>query len=205
MAWIFDPVLADLRLSPGALARLLLAHPPCGAGIALLIRSGLGAAPWDVFHLGLHRATGLGVGVATTLTAVAALLLALVWGVPPGLGTVVNLLLLGICIDAALAMLPAAAGAVSAVGYLAAGLLLFGLGTGLYLSAEAGSGPRDSLMVAIARRRHWPVWRARLLLELLALSAGVALGAGAGVGTLVYALAIGPVAQWGITLFAERA
>jgi uncharacterized membrane protein YczE len=187
------------------LARLLLAHPPCGVGIALLIRSGLGAAPWDVFHLGLQHATGLGVGVATTLTAVAALLLALVWGVRPGLGTIVNLLLLGACVDAALAMLPAAPGAVPAVGYLAAGLLLFGLGTGLYLSAEAGSGPRDSLMVAIARRRCWPIWRARMLLELIALVAGVGLGARAGVGTLVYALVIGPVAQWGTTLFAEHA
>jgi uncharacterized membrane protein YczE len=198
-------MLVPVTFTPRALARLLVAHPPCGAGIALLIRSGLGAAPWDVFHLGLQQATGLRVGVATTITALAALLLALAWGVRPGLGTVVNLLLLGVCVDAALTMLPTAPGAVPAVGYLAAGVLLFGLGTGVYLSAEAGSGPRDSLMVAIARRRRWPIWRARMLLELIALTAGVALGARAGVGTLVYALAIGPVAQWGVTLFAERA
>jgi uncharacterized membrane protein YczE len=198
-------MLVTVPFTPRALARLLVAHPPCGVGIALLIRSGLGAAPWDVFHLGLQLATGLTVGVATTITALAALLLALAWGVRPGLGTVVNLLLLGICVDAAITLLPAAPGVVAAVGYLAAGVLLFGLGTGVYLSAAAGSGPRDSLMVAIATRRRWPIWRARMLLELLALTAGVALGAGAGVGTLVYALAIGPVAQWGITLFAERA
>ena len=187
-----------------ALGRLLGAHPLVGAGVALLIRSDLGAAPWDVFHVGLARATGLSIGTATTVTAVAAVLVALAAGVRPGLGTLVNALIIGLCVDAALALVPGSPPLWLAAGYLAAGIVLLGLGTGLYLSADMGSGPRDSLMVALARRRGFGTGRARVAIELSALGAGLALGGRAGAGTLVYAAAIGPVAQRCIQLFAQE-
>jgi uncharacterized membrane protein YczE len=187
-----------------ALGRLVAAHPLVGAGIALAVRSGLGAAPWDVFHVGLHRATGLSVGAATLITGVAAVVVAGVAGVRPGLGTLVNPLLLGTCIDGALALLPPAPSLPAALAYHAAGLLLMAVGTGLYLSADLGSGPRDSLMIALARRGAG-VPRARVVLELGALGTGLLLGGAAGPGTVIYALAIGPLVGWGVTLFEETA
>jgi uncharacterized membrane protein YczE len=187
-----------------AFARLLAAHPIVGASVALLIRSELGAAPWDVFHVGLARTTGLSVGAAATATAVTAVVAARAAGIRPGLATLVNALILGACVDAALAVLPPAPSLLAAAGYLAAGIVLLGLGTGLYLSAELGSGPRDSLMVALVERRRWSTARARLTLELAVLAAGIALGGRAGAGTVVYAATIGPVAQWGIRLFARE-
>ncbi len=191
-------------VSVWAVGRLLLAHPVCGAGIALSIRSGLGAAPWDVFHIGLHRATGLSIGAATTATAAAAVLVALAAGVRPGWGTLINAFLIGACVDLALALVPAAPSMSLAAGYLAAAIVLIGLGTGLYLGAGLGSGPRDSLMVALARRPRWTISSARIAVELGALGAGVLLGGSLGAGTVLYALAIGPVTRWGIELFGER-
>jgi uncharacterized membrane protein YczE len=188
-----------------ALGRLVAAHPLVGGGLALIMRSRLGAAPWDVFHVGLARVSGVSVGTATGATAIAALLVARAVGVRPGLGTVVNAVCLGFCVDAALAVVPSAASGPASVLYLAAGIVLLGLGTGLYLSAGLGTGPRDSLMVALARRRGWTVTRARVVIELGALGIGLLLGGQAGIGTLVYALAIGPVAQWSIAFFQEQA
>jgi len=181
-----------------ALGRLLLAHPLCGAGVALSIRSGLGATPWDVFHLGLQRLTGLSIGTTTTAVSVAALVLAVAGRVHPGAGTAINVLLLGPFIDAALALLPPAPRWWWAIGYEAAAVVLIGVGTGLYVSAGLGNAPRDSLMLALARRRRWSTRRARTVIEVLALVAGGLLGAPIGPGTLLYGLAIGPVVQWSI-------
>lgn len=186
-----------------ALGRLLGAHPLVAAGVALLVRSELGAAPWDVFHLGIAHTAGISPGAAATATAIAAVLAALASGIPPGIGTLINAAFLGACIDAALAALPTARGLVLALTYLAAGVALTGLGTGLYLSAAAGAGPRDSLMLAVARRLGCSASRARLTIELAVLAAGLALGGRPGPGTLAYAAAIGPAAQWGIDLFAK--
>src|SRR6185295_17898492 len=126
---------------------------------------------------------------------IAAVLVAFVAGVRPGVGTLVNATILGGCIDAALAVVPRAPSLAVAAGYLAAGIVLLGLGTGLYLSAGLGCGPRDSLMVALARRCRWSTARARGAIELTALAGGLILGGRAGAGTLAYAAAIGPVAQ----------
>jgi uncharacterized membrane protein YczE len=182
--------------------RLAGAHLLIGAAIALAIRSDLGAAPWDVFHVGIHRTTGLGIGAATAVTGVVAVAVAFVAGVRPGPATLINALVLGSCVDTALAVVPVAPPLVLAMGFFGAGLVLGALGTGLYLSAGLGSGPRDSLMVALVRRGV-PVARARAGLELGALGAGVLLGGRAGVGTLIYAAAIGPLVQWGVSLFEE--
>jgi uncharacterized membrane protein YczE len=186
-----------------AVARLLLALPIVGAGVAAVLRSGLGAAPWDVLHVGLAEVTGSSVGAATTLTAAAAVIVARRGGVRPGPGTLLNVVLLGLCVDAALWALPPAPTVVAAVAYLGVGMLLLGAGTGLFLSAALGSGPRDSLMLAIAGRRGFTLVRARTAVELAALALGLVLGGHAGPGTLIFATTIGPVVRWGITLFGE--
>jgi len=124
--------------------------------------------------------------------------------VRPGWGTLINALLIGACVDLALAVVPAAPSVPLAVGYLAAAIVLIGLGTGLYLGARLGSGPRDSLMVALARRPRWTMSSARVAVELGALGAGLLLGGPPGAGTVLYALAIGPVTRWGIDVFAAR-
>lgn len=191
------------RVKLRAFGRLLGAHPIVGAGVALLLRSELGAAPWDVFHTGLAHTTGLSVGTAANVTGLAAVAVALIAGVRPGIGTLINAIILGGCIDGALVVIPAAGSLALALAYLVAGIALLGLGTGLYLSAELGAGPRDSLMVALARRRRWTTARARAALEFIALIGGLVLGGRAGAGTLVYAVAIGPAAQWGTQLFAR--
>jgi uncharacterized membrane protein YczE len=188
----------------GAFGRVLGAHPIVAAGIALLIRSDLGPAPWEVFHVGLAQATGLSVGMAASATGATAVLVAYLAGVRPGVATLINAAILGGCIDAALALLPVAPSLAWASGYLTCGIVLLGLGTGLYLSAGLGSGPRDSLMVALVRRRNWSTARARATIELTALLGGLLLGGRAGAGTLVSAAAIGPAAQWGTHLFARK-
>jgi uncharacterized membrane protein YczE len=187
-----------------ALGRLLAAHPAVAVGVALLLRGELGAAPWEVFHAGLAHATGGTVGLAASATAVMAVAIALVAGVRPGLGTLVNVVLLGACIDAALAVVPVAPSVGLAACYLLGGIVLLGLGTGLYVSARLGAGPRDSLMIALTRRRGWSISRARIVVELIALAAGLVLGGRAGIGTLVYAAGIGPATQWGIDLFVKE-
>jgi uncharacterized membrane protein YczE len=182
-------------------ARLLLAHPIVGAGVALLLASRLGAAPWDVFHVGLARLTGLGVGAATSVTGAVAIAVAYVLGIRPGFATLVNALLLGACIDGALAIVPDAASPVVGIIYVAAGVALLGIGTGLYLSAGLGSGPRDSVVLAVARSCGWTVRRARTVVELVALIAGFLLGGELGLATWAYALTVGPAVQWGIAMF----
>jgi uncharacterized membrane protein YczE len=201
---IFELARDLLRMEMRAIGRLIAAHPLVGAAVALLMRSRLGAAPWDVLHVGLARVSGVSVGTATGATAIAALLTARAVGVRPGPGTVVNALVLGFCVDGALAVLPYAPTTLGSILYLALGILLLGLGTGLYLSAGLGSGPRDSLMLALSRRRGWTAGRARVAIELGALGLGLLLGGQAGVGTLIYALSIGPVAQWSISFFEEE-
>lgn len=187
-----------------ALVRLLAAHPIVAAGVALLIRSELGAAPWDVFHVGLAQVTGISVGTASMAVAAGAVAIAWSAGVRPGFATLVNVLLLGACVDAELAVLPSAGSAVVAGGYLVAGIAALSVGTGLYLSAELGSGPRDSLMVALVVRRRWSPARARVALELTVVAAGIVLGGRAGIGTVLYAIAIGPAVQCGIRMFAKE-
>jgi uncharacterized membrane protein YczE len=187
-----------------ALVRLVTAQSLAGVAVALIIQSRLGAAPWDVLHVGLARLSGVSIGTATGATSIAALLIALALGVRPGPGTLLNAVWVGVCVDAALLLLPSAATVGLGALYLGAGILLLGLATGLHISAELGNGPRDSLMLALAQRRSWTMTRARLTLELGALAAGILLGGRGGPGTLLYALAIGPITQWSICYFREE-
>ncbi|MCO4694761.1 hypothetical protein LRR80_00807 [Streptomyces sp. RO-S4] len=172
-----------------------------GASSALLVRSGLGLEPWNVLHQGLSERTGLSMGVV--LTAVGALVL-LLW-IPlrqrPGLGTVSNVLVIGAAMDATLALVPDAHGMTARVVLMVAGIVLNGAATGLYIAARFGPGPRDGLMTGLNRRTGVSVRLVRTLIEITVVVTGFLLGGTVGVGTLLYAVAIGPLAQVFLRVF----
>jgi uncharacterized membrane protein YczE len=185
--------------------QFLLAMACFGLAISLMIRSGLGLGPWDAFHVGLARLTGLTIGQASIVAGVAVLLGSMAMGVRPGIGTIANMFLVGIAVDVMLPFVPAAeslgGGMVSQGAYFALGILGAGFGTGMYIAAALGAGPRDGLMVAVSARSGWPVRRVRTLLEASVLAAGWAMGGKLGVGTVAFVAGIGPVTQWGMQHF----
>ena len=165
-----------------------------GVSIALLLRARLGLDPWDVFHQGLARRTGLPIGVVVNAASVAVLLLWIPIRQRPGLGTVSNAILVGLVLDAALPLMPQPGALLARAALLAAGIAANAVATALYIGAGLGPGPRDGLMTGLAAR-GWPVRRVRTLIELTVLAAGWLLGGSVGVGTLLYAVSIGPLAH----------
>ncbi len=171
-----------------------------GASSALLVLAGLGLDPWDVLHQGLARSVGGQLG--TWSIGVGALVL-LAW-IPlrqrPGIGTLTNVVLVGLTINATLAVVPAPDTLTLRVAVLLAGVVLNGVATGLYIGAGLGPGPRDGLMTGLAARGH-SVRVVRTMIELSVLAAGWLLGGSVGPGTMVYAVAIGPLAHVFLPLF----
>ncbi|MFE2874482.1 YitT family protein [Streptomyces roseus] len=190
------------RRLPRRLLQLYVGLALYGASSAFLVRAGLGLDPWDVFHQGLAERTGWSIG--TVSVAVGALVL-LLW-VPlrqrPGLGTVSNVFAVGLTMDATLAVLPDVHGTLAQAALLTAGIVLNGVATGLYIAARFGPGPRDGLMTGLHRRTGRSLRLVRTGIELTVLAAGVLLGGTAGVGTVAYALAIGPLSQLFLRVFA---
>jgi uncharacterized membrane protein YczE len=179
-------------------ALLLAGFVGWGLAVSLMIRSGLGLGPWDAFHVGLHRLLGIGVGTASIAAGALIVLGSLPLGVRPGVGTLANMVLIGASIDAILPRLPAAPGPAWGLAYHLAGIGLAGWFTGMYIAAHLGKGPRDGLVLALADRSGWPVRRVRTVVEVAVLGLGWALGGTLGVGTVLYALTIGPSMQWGL-------
>ncbi|GAA1050504.1 membrane protein YczE [Arthrobacter russicus] len=180
---------------PVRLVRLFLGLFAYGFAIALMIRANLGASPWDVFGQGLAHSTGLSFGICTILISAGVLLLWIPLRQWPGFGTLANALLIGIFADLSLAMLhqPQALW-LQALMFLA-GLVLLAFATALYVGARLGPGPRDGLMTGLVRRTGKPVWIIRTGIEVVVVAIGFLLGGVAGLGTLVFALGIGPVTQ----------
>ncbi|MFD7704595.1 YitT family protein [Streptomyces caelestis] len=173
-----------------------------GASSALLVRSGLGLEPWNVLHQGLSERTGLSMGVVLTLVGAAVLLLWIPLRQRPGLGTVSNVLVIGAAMDAALALVPDAHAVAVRVPLMAAGIVLNGAATGLYIAARFGPGPRDGLMTGLHRRTGVSVRLVRTAIEIAVVVTGFVLGGTVGVGTLLYAVTIGPLAQLFLRVFA---
>jgi len=173
-----------------------------GVSMALMIESGLGLAPWDVFHQGLSRVTGINFGWVVILLGIPILLLWIPLRQRPGFGTIANVVVVGFAADGALAVLSAGHGIAARVAYLVGGVLLNGVATGLYIGSRLGPGPRDGLMTGVVGR--FPKLSLRLVrtcIEVSVLVAGFLLGGTAGIGTLVYALAIGPLVHVFVPLF----
>ncbi|MFF9048524.1 YitT family protein [Streptomyces parvulus] len=175
-----------------------------GASSALLVRSGLGLEPWNVLHQGVAERTGLSMGVVLTVVGAAVLLLWIPLRQRPGLGTVSNVLVIGAAMDATLAVLPDAEGLPLRIAAMVAAIVLNGAATGLYIAARFGPGPRDGLMTGLNRRTGLSVRLVRTAVEVTVVATGFALGGTVGVGTLLYALSIGPLAQVFLRVFAVR-
>ncbi|GGX08407.1 hypothetical protein LZ269_28080 [Streptomyces lomondensis] len=173
-----------------------------GASSALLVRSGLGLEPWNVLHQGLAERTGLSIGVVLTIVGAAVLLAWIPLRQRPGLGTISNVLVIGMAMDATLALVPDAQGWVLRVTLMVAGIVLNGAATGLYIAARFGPGPRDGLMTGLHQLTGVSIRLVRTGIELTVVATGFALGGTVGVGTLLYAVAIGPLAQLFLRVFA---
>ncbi|MEV8594010.1 hypothetical protein [Streptomyces sp. NPDC052012] len=191
---------------PGRLARRLFqlyaGLALYGASSALLVRSGLGLEPWNVLHQGLSERTGLSMGLVLTIVGATVLLLWIPLRQRPGLGTVSNVLVIGAAMDATLAVVPDAHGLPARVAFMVAGIVLNGAATGLYIAARFGPGPRDGLMTGLHQRTGVSIRLVRTAIEITVVATGFVLGGTVGVGTLLYAVAIGPLAQLFLRVFA---
>jgi uncharacterized membrane protein YczE len=173
-----------------------------GVSMALLVESRLGLDPWDVFHQGLAKVTGLSFGTVVILTGIPVLALWIPLRQRPGFGTLANLVVVGLVVDRVLALLPAGTTWPARIAYLVGGILLDAAATGLYIGSRFGPGPRDGLMTGIVGR--FPKLSIRLVrtsIELTVLAAGFLLGGTVGIGTVAYALGIGPLVQVFLRLF----
>jgi uncharacterized membrane protein YczE len=186
---------------PGRVLRLLVGLALYGLSIALLLRSELGLDPWDVFHQGVALRTGAPIGLVVIVASVFVLLLWIPLRQRPGIGTVANALLVGVFAEVGLAVLPHASHLGAKILLLVSGILLNAVATGLYISAGLGPGARDGLMTGLAARGV-PIRRARTAVEVVVLAIGWLLGGTVGLGTVLYALSIGPLAHVFIPLFA---
>ena len=171
-----------------------------GISDAMLLLAGLGVDPWDVFHQGLSRHFGLGVGTWAIIVGLAVLLLWIPLRQRPGLGTVCNVLVVGLVIDLVLATVPPVHGLPARLVVMSAGVILNGIATGAYIGAGLGPGPRDGLMTAITARGH-RLWAVRMTIELSVLVVGFLLGGHVGVGTLLIAIAVGPLTHVALRRF----
>jgi len=184
--------------------RLLVGVVLYGVSLALMVRADIGVGPWDVLSQGLSQRTGLTFGTVVFLTSVAVLLLWIPLRQRPGVGTVVNALLMGPVVDLALAVVPVQTTWWAQGAVFAAGLVLLAVASGLYLGAAFGPGPRDGLMTGLHARTGWPVGRVRTGIELTVLLVGWLLGGQVGVGTAAQALLIGPLVAVTIPLLRLR-
>ena len=172
-----------------------------GLSGALQVRSRLGLDPWDVFHQGLANHLGLAIGTLVIIVGAAVLLLWIPLRQRPGLGTVSNVVLVGISMNVGLDVLPHASAWPARIGCLVGGVLLCGVATGMYIGAHFGPGPRDGLMTGLARVTGRSIRVCRTGIEITVLGIGWLLGGTIGIGTVIFALAIGPLTQLSLPLF----
>jgi uncharacterized membrane protein YczE len=178
------------RLVP-LLAGLVL----CGVGIALTVQADLGLGPWDVFHQGVSELTGIPIGSVVILTGATVMLGWIPLRQRPGIGTIANMILIGLTADVALLWLPEPDLLGVRIAFMVVGVLLFGPGSGLYIGAGLGPGPRDGLMTGLAARGP-SIRVVRTGIELTALGVGLLLGGTVGVGTVLFAFTVGPNVQF---------
>jgi uncharacterized membrane protein YczE len=174
---------------------LLVGLTGYGFSMALMVRAGLGLDPWDVFHQGLAGRTGMTIGIASAVVGVAVLLAWIPLRNRPGIGTVANVIVIAVTVDAGMAMLPTPESLPVRVAMMLGAVVLNGLSTVLYIGAGMGPGPRDGLMTGLVARTGLSVRLVRTSIEATVLAVGWLLGGTVGIGTVVYAFGIGPLVQ----------
>lgn len=167
-----------------------------GFGAALMVRANLGLDPWNVFHQGIAGLTPLSLGTITIASGVVVMLLWIPLKLRPGIGTIANILVIGLSLDVFLGLIPQAEGMVMRGAFMVLGLVLTGLGSAAYIGAGMGTGPRDGLMIGLNQRFGWSIRVSRMLVEVVVLAAGWMMGGVVGLGTVAFALLIGPIVQF---------
>ncbi|SJN22376.1 membrane protein [Microbacterium esteraromaticum] len=192
------------RRLPRRLTQLFVGLFLYGIGIAFMIRGAIGAAPWDVLTQGITRHVPLTFGTVTILVSGVVLLLWIPIRQKIGIGTVMNALCVGPAADVGFLLIPEAEPLWLRVLFFVIGLTVLAAATGLYIGAHFGPGPRDGLMTGLHQRLGWPIWIVRTCLEVTVVAIGWALGGNVGVGTVAFALLVGPMCQFFMRVFAVR-
>lgn len=193
------------------LAQLIVGLVAYAFSMALMLRAGLGAMPWDVLHQGVALRSGLTIGTTTVVTGVIVLLAWIPLRERPGIGTVANIVVIGVAVDLALAVLPTSAVLLESgglgwrIGFAVAGIVLNAAATAAYIGVGLGPGPRDGLMTGLAARTGWSVRLVRTSIEVTVVLIGWLLGGTFGIVTVAYALGVGPLVQWFLPRFTVRA
>ncbi|HEV7760441.1 MAG TPA: hypothetical protein VGO78_15670 [Acidimicrobiales bacterium] len=175
--------------------RLAVGLVLCGGGIALMVRADLGLAPWSVLDQGLAERTGLQIGTVSIITGAIVLTMWIPLRQRPGIGTIANIVLIGLTIDAVLAVVDPPGSTAGRVAFMLLGVAMWGPGSGFYIGAGLGPGPRDGLMTGLHAKGVGSIRVVRTALEVIVLTVGWLLGGSVGVGTVVFALTIGPNVQ----------
>ena len=163
-----------------------------GTGEAVLIAAGIGVSPWTVLAQGITEQTSFTVGEATFIVSVCVLLLWIPLRETPGIGTILNAILIALSIDVMAPFIPEQESFPNAIVQSAFGVMMVGIGSALYLTANLGPGPRDGWMTGVQKKTNWPIGRVRVGIEIIVLSIGILLGGTFGLGTIMFALGIGP-------------
>jgi uncharacterized protein len=186
------------RARPGTFVVLVLGLWLFGTGEALLVASTLGNAPWTVLAQGLGIRFDVPIGVATFTVSAVVLLLWIPLRERPGLGTISNAVVIALALQAMVTVLPEPQALAARIAFVLLGVAVIGLGSGLYLTANLGPGPRDGWMTGVHRRTGWPIAAVRFGIEAVVLVAGWALGGTVGAGTVLFAVLIGPAVGYGL-------
>lgn len=190
----FRDQLRDDRL-PLRLLQMMVGLSGFGFSLAMLLRSGLGGAPWDVLHAALADRAGLSVGTLSIAVSFVVLLLWIPLREQVGIGTIANAVWVGVSIDLGMLVLPAAPNLTAGILLAVTGVVINGVSAAVYIGAQLGPGARDGLMTGLSRRLGRPVGPVRIVLEILVLGTGWLLGGPVGAGTFLYAVGLGPVIQ----------
>ena len=182
---------------PGLIVGLLL----FGIGIAFMAEADMGLGPWEVFHQGIARQLGVQLGTVSIVLGIPILLAWYPLGERPGVGTVLNIVLIGTATNVAMGVLPTVVGQPQQLLVMLLGVVTIAAGSGLYLASDLGPGPRDGLMTGLHFRFGWSIRRARTAVELTVLVLGFLAGGTIGLGTVVFALGIGPLVQVMLRVF----
>ena len=199
VSWSSDKPL-NLKPKISSLFFLCIGLTLFGVGEGLLIVSAAGASPWSVLAQGIYLNVGFSVGIITILISVGVLIFWIPLNQRPGIGTVLNALIIGLMIDVCIKFVPTPENYVSQLLLAIVAVLTVGLGGGIYLVANLGAGPRDGLMVGLQQKTNLPIAAVRAFLEITVMSIGWYLGGTVGVGTLLFAFGIGPAVTLGLFL-----
>lgn len=183
------------------IAQMLIGLTLFGFAAALMVQAQVGVDPWTVFAQGISRVTGLSLGLLTVLIGLCVMLFWIPLRIRPGIGTVLNILIVGPMLDLGMWLVPTPPELWQRVLLFAGGLVLLAIATGIYVGAHFGTGPRDGLMVGLNARFGIPIWIARTSIEVTVLIVGWLLGGNVGLGTIAFALLIGPLCGYALPLF----